>query len=503
MYKFLMYTLLQSNFTVLSTETIAEIGATITTRNEQFFKDNKVEALKLNTFFLDKQFQIKQRGENTCMVDFVWHNCKGKKGFQKYTYQKLYDEMEVYGSASFPMMSTQELIDWGKACHPNVSIHAYDSTWRKFMKHIASHGHSDVTLVFYIKDHHLYPIQDDRLKHIATKANQGGADNLWKCLIDIKWSNKSSNYIMYQDLVDNDIVAKRDKPTLSTIENHVIVLPSDTKIESVIEEYMMRTNYFVEYLHYDNNGRLDGFGDHKNNMYILNNEHENRKSICERLYKIYKSYDFIWCNQSYTSLSSSSFKHMRGYLPESQYDTKTREVLDFYPRALQWCSTDSAPDNLVSLDISKCYPSVLIDNESPILLYTIHDIIKPFGGVFRKGEYYIDEYVIDKRLGKGVKIEAGFYSEPLVRALITKFNMPTSNVKWCIQARKTLAPDTFKNYMLAIFSMFPESQAKLLQTVISPNWVGNIAARIMDLHVVHLIQLNASGHLLLLRIVML
>ena len=48
------------------------------------------------------------------------------------------------------------------------------------MKHITSHGHSDVTLVFYIKDHHLYPIQDDRLKQIATKANLGGADNLWR-----------------------------------------------------------------------------------------------------------------------------------------------------------------------------------------------------------------------------------------------------------------------------------------------------------------------------------
>ena len=102
---------------------------------------------------------------------------------------------------------------------------------------------------------------------------------------------------------------------------------------------------------------------------------------------------------------------MRGYLPESQHDTKTREVLDdFYPRALQWCSTDQAPDNLVSLDISKCYPSILIDNESPIPLsrplYKIHDIIKPFDGVLRIGEYYIDEYVIDKRLGKGIKIEA-------------------------------------------------------------------------------------------------
>ena len=46
MYKFLMYTLLQNSFTVLSTETIAEIGATITTHNEQFFKDHKVGALK-------------------------------------------------------------------------------------------------------------------------------------------------------------------------------------------------------------------------------------------------------------------------------------------------------------------------------------------------------------------------------------------------------------------------------------------------------------------------
>ena len=234
MYKFLMYTLLQNNFTVLSTETIVEIGATITTHNEQFFKDHIAGALKLNTFFLDKQFQIKQQGDNTCMVDFVWHNCKGKKGFQKYTYQKLYDEMEVYGSASFPMMSTQELIDWAKACHPNVSIHAYDSTQRKFMKHIASTNHKDICLVFYIKDHHLYPIQDNRLKYIASQANQGGADNLWRYMSELKWSNKSSNYIMYQELENNELT-EEDKPTLSTIENHVIVLPPDMKIEPVIE----------------------------------------------------------------------------------------------------------------------------------------------------------------------------------------------------------------------------------------------------------------------------
>ena len=289
---------------------------------------------------MDKQFPIKQRGVDTYMVDFIWHNCQRKKGFQKHTYQKLSDELQEY-AAHYPLMSTQELVDWAKMCHPNVSIHAYDSTWRKFMKHIAAHSR-DITLVFYIKDHHLYPILDDRLKSIATQTNQGGTDNLWKYMSDMKWPNKSNKIIMYEDLGDDDMEdlirqkedkQKENKLTLAYNENHVIILPPETKIEPVITAYIARCNYIVEYLHFDNNGRLDGFMDHKNNMYVLHNEYDIRKSICEKLYSMYKSYDFIWSNQPYTTLASSLFKHMRGCLPQSQYDTKTREVLDdFYTR---------------------------------------------------------------------------------------------------------------------------------------------------------------------------
>ena len=155
-------------------------------------------------------------------------------------------------------------------------------------------------------------------------------------------------------------------------------------------------------------------------MYVLNNDYEIRKSICKRLHKIYKSHDFIWCNQSYTSLASSLFKHVRGYLPESQYNTKTQEVLDdFYPRSLQWCLTVPRPEYLTSLDISKGYPSILIDNKTPIPVYTIHDIIKPFNYesdlTNNDGEFHIDEYVFN-RMGKGIKIQAGFYSKHLIHA---------------------------------------------------------------------------------------
>lgn len=222
-------------------------------------------------------------------------------------------------------MRTQELVDWARACHNNVSIHAYDATYRKFMKHIDRHP--DISLVYFVKDHHCYPITDERLVSIATKANQGGADSLWKYMSDIKWSRRHEHIMVQNDMGEEEEL---------DVSNHVIALPGNIKIEPVIDQYMTRTSYFVDYLHFDNNGRLDGFLDHRNNMYVLNNEYETRKSICEKLYEKYMIYEFKWSSQSYTSLATSLFKQICGYLPDSQYDIKTREMLDnYYPRALQ------------------------------------------------------------------------------------------------------------------------------------------------------------------------
>ena len=102
---------------------MANIGAKIMIYKPLEFRNMKVGALKLNTFFLDKQFPIKQRGDNTCMIDFIWHQCQNKVGFKRYTYQKLKEELSEF-TTSFPFMSTQEVVNWAKECHPNISIHA-------------------------------------------------------------------------------------------------------------------------------------------------------------------------------------------------------------------------------------------------------------------------------------------------------------------------------------------------------------------------------------------
>ena len=230
----LVYTLLQHDFSILLTQNIASVGAKILTHKPFEFRNMKVGALKLNSFFLDKQFPIKQRGDNTCMTDFIWHQCQRKNGFKRYSYQKLKDELSEFAT-SFPFMSTQEVVDWARAFHPNASIHAYDSTYKTFMKYIATTPRHDISLVFFIKDNHCYPITDERLKILATKANQGGANNLWTFMGEMKWSRRHEQFVVINDLEEE---AQLD------VGNKIIVLPEDEKIEPVIDRYIYRTNYF-------------------------------------------------------------------------------------------------------------------------------------------------------------------------------------------------------------------------------------------------------------------
>lgn len=56
------------------------------------------------------------------------------------------------------------------------------------------------------------------------------------------------------------------------------------------------------------------------------------KKIGDKLFDTFKTYDFIWTNQSYTSIGTSLFKQLNGYIPESAYNINTRQMLDnFYP----------------------------------------------------------------------------------------------------------------------------------------------------------------------------
>ena len=154
-----------------------------------------------------------------------------------------------------------------------------------------------------MKEHHYYPISDERLKTIATKANQGGADNLWKYMSDMKWSRRHNQFAVLKSI---------DEEEELDVSNHDIVIPEDIKLELMVDQYMLRTNFFVEYLHFSNNGALDGFIGHKNNMYVLR-AHD--RKYRESLARLKKSKILIICQKNpFRKLSSkkifSTFKNL-------------------------------------------------------------------------------------------------------------------------------------------------------------------------------------------------
>ena len=261
----------------------------------------------------------------------------------------------------------------------------------------------------------------------------------------MKWSRRSDNIIKLNDI--NEIVDLE-------INDSVVVLPEDNKIEEAIDLITTKYEIYVEYLHWNNNGKRDGFINHRNNMFVLNDDYEKRKAIGDKLFEIYHVEDFNWKNQSVTSLASLLFKIQNGYLPESSYNSRVREILDkFEPRALYFCDgeyfDEEEDQSCKDFGICKSYPNVLIKNEQTTPVYSIHDKIEEFTDIRdleKTGEFYIDEVILDK-YGCDLKKEAGFYSISLIKYLVQVLKMDQSNIKYKIVTKRALKPDTFKSFI--------------------------------------------------------
>ena len=466
-YKYALYILLKSNVNMLSGEFISELGFDIMKLEKRDIVHHKMGSVKLENYLLQHQRPIKSQGKDLCVIDYVFDTIKDKRGFKRYDYNRLRDEINKY-VLDGPRISTYELIQWANERHPNtVSIHAFDCRYKRFIQHISSD--TRVSLVFIAKDGHCYPILDKRLKEAAIFSN---GENLLKYMTTIKWSMRHDKITKLNDI--NDIID-------TEINDSILILPPDTKIDQAINQYMISSKCYVELFKYNNNGMLDVFIDNRNNMIVLDNDYDQRKDICNKLYGIYKSDDFVWCNQSFTSIAIDLFKQLCGQVDESSYNTYSRSIIDsFYPRALLWSNTEfEIPDkdipNIKSIDISKAYPSILLNNKSLIPVYTIHDEIKAFDyekdKICNHGEYYIDEYIL-ALYGANITIEAAFYSSDLINFLLS-LGMPRNQIKYKFEARRCLKPNTYSRFIKYIFDHFDEAIAKKLAN----SYIGQLGKR--------------------------
>lgn len=138
-------------------------------------------ALRLESYSLRDQKKIKSYGDNTRVFYYVWNQVKGKRGFKSYNYKKLKYEICSY-VLNASRVTSEGLVHWVRDCHGHVSLHAFDSTYKKFLTF--TNARISISLVYIVKGHHCFPISDYNLKIAATKANQGGSSDLLEHMSD-------------------------------------------------------------------------------------------------------------------------------------------------------------------------------------------------------------------------------------------------------------------------------------------------------------------------------
>ena len=187
-----------------------------------------------------------------------------------------------------------------------------------------------------------------------------------------------------------NIIVKNEQ-SIEKIENHLIVLPKDERPKDVMINTMGETGRHIDCFHYDGRNQIDGFitPDLKNMVTAYDN-FDMRKDLCEKLYETFPIQHFKFNNQGLTSIAVHLFEQLYGHIEKSDYNRHTQTILDdFYPKALQHTFLDDKPPLIVgqdhielpkyqmlALDITKDFPSVLVDNKHPFPMYSILYIIK-------------------------------------------------------------------------------------------------------------------------------
>lgn len=177
-----------------------------------------------------------------------------------------------------------------------------------------------------------------------------------------------------------------------------------------------QSNFYIEFLHWNNLSVMDGFFDEDNNVYCINDDYYARRKYCSKLNKQYPG-QFKRINQSFTRLVTDL----------------TLLLKICWTRTHQGSfSSTSCNNKAVHIDISKYYPSTLIHNESPIPIYNIHDNVVPIdGNTTDCGEYYFKRSII-RGYGNELLLEAGFYSQELTRHLVDSGLVNKSRIKYTI-----------------------------------------------------------------------
>lgn len=373
--------------------------------------------------------------DNKCVIDYLMYE-SASSGRKRWTHAYLENKLGE-------MPTTKDIIDFATE-EGDVSVYPLDMFLNLFTTPVTPEK-SRVSLFFICNNKHLYPILDKSIrKSIAVKGKVDFED------MKLQFKDFESEVVAYAT-EGTDIINMNDK--------HIIVETDNLKTIAV--DIMKHTNTNISSWKIYNHNVVGFKHPLKNQILSAGEDYGNRKMVCDKEFAENNLADFKFLNQGFGQIARAIFENKFGVIPQSDYSPDLKMILKDYPTLPYRMCTDKNAKNAKSIDIHKCYSSILFNNKYDIPIHSGFDVIEKFNGEIVAGQYYLDRTVYAGVDGS-IKISKGWYQYELVQYLIDIKVLRMCDITYQLKARGVLKASTFKVFVEYVYNTYDSKVAKNL-----------------------------------------
>lgn len=323
-------------------------------------------------------------GRGECVIDYMlWSMDKSdakrnRKAFSKYT-----DGAKGRSTLIKDLGSTtptgQEIIDFCST--RKISVHVLDALLLRCGMYIEKDNkHLKMSLCFIATNEHCYPVTDPEYVNSIIKY---GKIKLGKLSADLHINESNSIPVVVKDIV-KQFGKKKSK----------ILLVKDTSdLAEIAVAVMRRTKVAVTKQVMSKTGMSMFEHPTTKQIVIAARDYDDRKAACETFSKLTGNMGLRWQNQSYAQIGNEFLKCIKGNIPESSYGPDLSWVYENHPinAYTEKVDYDGDMDEVVSIDIHRCYTGILLNNKYMWPQFSVNDGIT----VYEKPKNPVREKPVD------------------------------------------------------------------------------------------------------------
>ncbi len=342
--------------------------------------------------------------------------------------------------------TTEDIIILAKQSN-YISVHALSPMLEVF-EHYRAKEHTRINLCFIVNNSHCYPIIDKTFKDQIIYKNKL---DLGKFKFDVSYDNHK-----YYESETSFLDAEKEENKVCLVEsNNLSKLAKKVmdKTKSIIQGMKFYYHTLTSFEH------PDGYIVESAKDYFL------RKEVCLFLRKQYKTDEFIFRNQTWTTISYNLFQYGFDDLQKSRLSDELEDIYEKYPVGpymKKISNTKFDRKTCFGFDICKSYTSVLLNNTDDFPIFTPLDEVKPISQLIDwieddrfidwvAGEYYIKRTI--KMARNTIVLNKGFYPLNLTRYALDNGYIKFDDITHFIKASTSLKANHFNKFVEYCFHM--------------------------------------------------